>query len=140
MFFKFKSILKQTSFKPILIIFCLFIFSTLFPATGNTFSKPLTKYSKGENSPHILKLNNFSLNARNVKVLKSQGNTLWIGTSMGVIKYDTSSFDNYVVYDNRNGLLSNGVFSIAIGPNNQIWIGTYGGGLSLMNGSKWVSL
>jgi len=139
MFFQFKYIQKQIPFKLISIIFYFFIFTALFPAVGSTFSKPLAKYSKGENSPYILKSDNFSLNARNVKVLKSQGNTLWMGTSMGVIKYDTSSIENYVIYDNRNGLLSNGIFSIAIGPNNQIWIGTYGGGLSLMEGEKWVN-
>ena len=139
MFPQFKYIQKHPPFKSISIIFYLFIFTSLFPAVGNTFSKSLAKHSKGENSPHILKSDNFSLNARNVKVLKSQGDTLWMGTSMGVIKYDTSSTENYVVYDNRNGLLSNGIFSIVIGPNNRIWIGTYGGGLSLMEGEKWVN-
>ena len=49
-----------------------------------------------------------------------------MGTSMGVIKYDTTSIDNYTVYDNRNTLLSNGIFSISIGPNDQVWFGTYG--------------
>ena len=53
---------------------------------------------------------------------------------MGNIKYDTLSKEDYVIYDNRNGLLSNGIFSIVNGPKNQIWVGTYGGGLSRMEG------
>ena len=63
-----------------------------------------------------------------------------MGTSMGVIKYDTSSLEDYVIYDNRNGLLSNGIFSIATGPSNRVWVGTYGGGLSRMEGKRWVNV
>ena len=63
-----------------------------------------------------------------------------MGTSMGVIKYDTTSIDNYTVYDNRNTLLSNGIFSISIGPNDKVWFGTYGGGLSILAGGEWVNI
>ena len=63
-----------------------------------------------------------------------------MGTSMGVIKYDTTSIKNYVVYDNRNALLSNGIFSITVAPNSQIWFGTYGGGLSFLDGEEWVNI
>ena len=131
---------KQLLLRLIPIIFYLFIFTILFPAEGNPFDKPLAKDSKGENSPHILKSDKFSLNARNVKVLKSQGGLLWMGTSMGVIKYDTTSIKNYVVYDNRNALLSNGIFSITVAPNNQIWLGTYGGGLSFIDDKEWINI
>ena len=63
-----------------------------------------------------------------------------MGTSMGVIKYDTTSIKNYVVYDNRNALLSNGIFSITVAPNSQIWVGTYGGGLSFIDNKKWINI
>jgi len=63
-----------------------------------------------------------------------------MGTSMGVIKYDTTSIDNYTVYDNRNTLLSNGIFSISIGPNDKVWFGTYGGGLSILAAGEWVNI
>ena len=112
----------------------------LFPVAGRTFEKPLAKNSIGKNFPYILKSDNFSLNARNVKVLKSQGSFLWMGTSMGVIKYDTTPIDKYTVYDNRNALLSNGIFSISIDDNDKIWIGTYGGGLSFVKDEKWVNI
>ena len=111
----------QLSLRLVRIIFCLFII-TLFHTEGMAFNKPLAKHSKGKNSSHILKSDNFSLNARNVKVLKSQGKFLWMGTSMGAIKYDTTSIENYIVYDNRNSLLSNGIFSISIDPKSQIWL------------------
>ena len=137
-FSKLKYFQNHTLAKSIDIISYLLILM-LLPEIGNTFNKPLTKKTHGEDSPHILKSNNFSLNARNVKVLKSQGNTLWMGTSMGVIKYDTLSEEDYVVYDNRNGLLSNGIFSIATGPEKNIWVGTHGGGLSRTEAGKWIN-
>ena len=139
-FTQFTYLQKQPLLKFISYICFVFIFTTLFPAVGSSFDKPLAEFSKGENSPHILKSDNFSLNARNVKVLKSQGDTLWMGTSMGVIKYNTTSIDDYTVYDNRNTLLSNGIFSISIGPNDQVWFGTYGGGLSILAAGEWVNI
>jgi len=139
-FTQFTYLQKQPLLKFISYICFVFIFTALFPAVGSSFDKPLAEYSKGKNSPHILKSDNFSLNARNVKVLKSQGDTLWMGTSMGVIKYDTTSIDNYTVYDNRNTLLSNGIFSISIGPNDKVWFGTYGGGLSILAAGEWVNI
>jgi len=133
-YFQSRILVKSTS---IPIIF-LFLF-TILSGTGNTFDKVLATKTQGENFPHILKSNNFSLNARNVKVLKSQGNNLWMGTSMGIIKYNKLSTNDYVIYDNRSGLLSNGIFSIVISPKNQIWVGTYGGGLSRMKGDRWIN-
>ena len=114
MIFQFKDHQIKSLLRQITIIYCLLIFIFLFPATGKTFDKKLTKKSKGESFPYTLKSDNFSLNARNVKILKSHENFLWIGTSMGVIKYDTTTIDDYVIYDNRNFLLSNGIFSITI--------------------------
>ena len=140
MFFQCIYFQKESLNKLTLILWCIFLFIILLPDIGRTFDKKLAKHSKGKNYPHILKSDNFSLNARNVKVLKSQGNTLWMGTSMGIIKYDTTSVDNYTVYDNRNSLLSNGIFSISVGPKNQLWFGTYGGGLSLLVNKKWINI
>ena len=118
----------------------LFLTILIYPASGLAFKKPLALKTTGVNSPHILKSNNFSLNARNVKVLKSQGNLLWMGTSLGVLRYDTATAEDYVIYDNRNGLLSNGIFSIATGPKNRVWVGTHGGGLSRLDGTRWTNI
>jgi ligand-binding sensor domain-containing protein len=79
----------------------------------------------------------FDLNTRSIKVLTSQGRHLWIGTGLGVIRYDTDSKENYEVYDNQNHLLSNGIFVIKFDSQKLPWIGTYGGGLSHFNGSRW---
>ena len=130
---------NYTLVKSLLIYFISIVLFILLPETGIAFNKSLALVTQGIDSPHILKSSNFSLNARNVKVIRSQGNNLWMGTSMGVIRYNKLTATDYVIYDNRNALLSNGIFSIVIGPKNKIWVGTYGGGISKMDDNKWVN-
>jgi ligand-binding sensor domain-containing protein len=93
----------------------------------------------GEGYPHILKTESYTLNTRNVKALKSQGKYLWLGTSMGAIRYDTTTPEAYQVFDNSNGLLSNGIFNIIFDKKGAPWLGTYGGGLSHWENKRWVN-
>ena len=73
----------------------------------------------------------FQLGQRNVKALLADGPITWIGTSGGLIRYDATA-DAHTTYDNRTGLLSNGVFDVGrLGD--EIWVGTYGGGLSVFD-------
>ncbi|MDH5784230.1 MAG: hypothetical protein OEZ16_01310 [Chromatiales bacterium] len=73
----------------------------------------------------------FRVGNRNVKSIYADGDLMWIGTSGGVIRYDVKT-DQYKLFDNRSGLLSNGVFYVGkLGE--RIAIGTYGGGLSLLD-------
>ncbi len=77
------------------------------------------------------KFTHFRVGNRNVKGIFVDGAVVWVGTSGGVIRYDTAS-DDYQLYDARNGLLSNGIFHVGrIGG--RIAVGTYGGGLSLLD-------
>ncbi len=76
----------------------------------------------------------FRVGKRNVKAMLADGPIMWVGTSGGVIKYDIIK-DSYDLFDNTNGLLSNGVFHLSK-INNEIWVGTYGGGLSIFNPEK----
>ena len=76
----------------------------------------------------------FRVGSKNVKSILADGKLVWVGTSGGVIRYDTST-DDYKLYDARNGLLSNGVFHVGkLGR--QIVVGTYGGGMSVFEQSK----
>lgn len=79
----------------------------------------------------------FRVGNRNVKSMVADGDTLWIGTSGGVIRYNMLN-DSHVLYDNKSGLLSNGVFHIHR-YGNEVWVGTYGGGLSILDlaSGKW---
>jgi len=86
-------------------------------------------------TPYFL---NFETGA-NIKSLAFEGPYLWLGLSSGIIRYDTRTQDQYKIYTNRNtnGLLANGIYKIAVDAKGNKWIGTYGGGLSHFNGTRW---
>jgi len=73
----------------------------------------------------------FRVGQRNVKDVLIDGRYTWIGSSGGLIKYDTHR-GSYRVFDNKSGLLSNGVFHVSKQAG-RIWVGTYGGGLSILD-------
>ena len=85
------------------------------------------------------KFAHFRVGNKNVKSIFAEGKVVWIGTSGGVVRYDTAT-DAYRLYDNRTGLLSNGVFYVGR-VKGQIGVGTYGGGLSLLDEAtgKWTN-
>ena len=73
----------------------------------------------------------FRVGQRNVKTIFPDGDILWVGTSAGVIRYDTTN-EEYRLLDTRTGLLANGVFHLGR-INGRLAVGTYGGGLSILN-------
>jgi len=73
----------------------------------------------------------FRVGNRNVKSILADGTIIWVGTSGGVIRYDTAN-DSYKLYDNRTGLLANGIFHLSK-LDGRLVAGTYGGGLSILN-------
>ncbi|MDZ4260989.1 MAG: two-component regulator propeller domain-containing protein, partial [Pseudomonadota bacterium] len=78
------------------------------------------------------RFSHFRVGNRNVKSMFADGKYVWVGTSGGVIRYDTET-DDYQLFNNKNsGLLSNGIFHISR-LDEQMAIGTYGGGLALLN-------
>ncbi len=85
-----------------------------------------------------LPFTHFRVGNRNVKGLMVDGKTAWIGTSGGMIRYDTVT-EAHEVFDNRvDGILSNGIFHVSkLGD--RIVAGTYGGGMSLYDPAtgKW---
>lgn len=85
--------------------------------------------------PHFT---NFETGA-NIKSLAFEGRFLWLGLSTGIIRYDTLTQDQYLIYTTRStqGLLANGIYKIAVDPKGAKWIGTYGGGLSRFDGERW---
>ena len=54
------------------------------------FENPVASKTFGNPYPHILKKETFTINTRNIKVLKAKDNYLWIGTSNGLLRFDTS--------------------------------------------------
>jgi ligand-binding sensor domain-containing protein len=73
---------------------------------------------------------------RNVKTLLAEDPILYVGTSQGIVRYNTQD-GQHMVFDNKNsGLVSNGIFYLTK-IDNKLWVGTYGGGLSILDGDKW---
>lgn len=79
----------------------------------------------------------FRVGNRNVKSIYADGKVMWVGTSGGVIRYDTVT-EEFKLWDARNGLLSNGVFYVGK-IRGRIAVGTYGGGMSIFDAKsqKW---
>jgi ligand-binding sensor domain-containing protein len=77
------------------------------------------------------KFTHFRVGNKNVKRLFVDGDTVWVGTSGGAVRYDTRS-DEYKLFDVKSGLLSNGVFHVGK-LDERIVVGTYGGGMSLLD-------
>ena len=77
------------------------------------------------------KFTHFRVGNKNVKRIFADGDTVWVGTSGGAIRYDTRN-DDYKLFDTKTGLLSNGVFYVGK-LDERVVLGTYGGGLSLLD-------
>lgn len=78
-----------------------------------------------------LRFSQFKVGNRNIKALLADGDIVWVGTSGGVVRYDTRH-DDHRLFDVRSGLLSNGVFHLSR-LQGRLAVGTYGGGLSLLD-------
>lgn len=83
------------------------------------------------------KFTHFRVGNKNVKSIYLDGTVVWVGTSGGVVRYDTKD-DSFKLFDARNGLLSNGMFYVGR-LKGMLAVGTYGGGLSLLDEKtgKW---
>lgn len=83
---------------------------------------PLATSSSGYKFVH------FRVGERNVKDMYADGDVMWVGTTGGLVRYDTKTQKPQMI-NAKNGLKSNGVFHVSkIG--NRIALGTYGGGLT----------
>ena len=96
---------------------------------GAAVAAPAPAENTGQKQP--IRFTHFRVGNRNVKALLTDGDIVWVGTSGGVIRYDTKT-DRYRLYDTRSGLLSNGVFHLSK-LDGRLLVGTYGGGMSLFS-------
>jgi ligand-binding sensor domain-containing protein len=103
------------------LLACCFI-----PVSGITLAAEMP-----DNSPKS-KFVRYAVGERNVKDIFADGDIVWVGTSGGLVRYDTKN-DEYRHFDVRNGLLANGVFHVSRLDKNNMVIGTYGGGLTVLN-------
>ncbi len=91
---------------------------------------PVSNLLPADAAPAKANFVHFRVGNRNVKGMMADGDEVWVGTSGGVIRYNIKNGD-YKLYDVKNGsLISNGVFHVSK-HDGKIWVGTYGGGLSI---------
>ncbi|MEW6324758.1 MAG: two-component regulator propeller domain-containing protein [Nitrospirota bacterium] len=90
----------------------------------------------------------FSTRNDPVKTMTMDGDNLWMGTSKGMIRFNTQpvqdetgnyalEFETYSPRSTGGGITSRGIYVIAVDPNGHKWVGTYGGGLSRYDGAAW---
>lgn len=111
----------------LILLTILFILFT----SHDLFSKPIQlKFKK------LPGIESVALNLTKVMLQDSKG-FLWFGTVLGLVRYDGI---NYNIYYNINGdstsISSDNISTLFEDSDNQIWIGTKGGGLNKYNSSK----
>jgi ligand-binding sensor domain-containing protein len=72
-----------------------------------------------------------------VRALKVDGNFLWVGTSVGILKVNRYSGALLKTYTKADGLTSNYIFTINVDPTGTPWFGTDAGGLLRLDGDRW---
>jgi ligand-binding sensor domain-containing protein/serine phosphatase RsbU (regulator of sigma subunit) len=101
-----------------------------------TYSKGLSVF-KGEgfvNYKKFISDKPLQVNA----IVKTSKNRSWFGTNSGLFKYTTNSDKTEIeaIYKDDIDLQSNDIRSLKVDEDKNIWIGTFGGGLSMYNTSK----
>ena len=108
---------------------------TAKPAAPAPESKPVRDMPSAASAAHQAvgagpRFSHFRVGNRNVKSMYADGRYIWVGTSGGVVRYDSQT-DDYQLFNNKNSeLLSNGIFHVSR-VDHRMAVGTYGGGLSL---------
>jgi ligand-binding sensor domain-containing protein len=109
-----------------------------FPAPGANHPPVPPPIREGKVSVDpAAKFTHFRVGSKNVKSLYTDRGVTWVGTSGGLVRYDTKD-DSFKLFDTKNGLLSNGMFFVGK-VKDRVAVGTYGGGLSLLDEKtgKW---
>jgi len=112
-------------------LLCLFVAPTGALAQAGTPAKGAASVTGTVSDPRDRDFTHFRVGNKNVKSLHAEGSVLWVGTSGGVIRYDTKAED-FKLFDVKSGLLSNGIFHVSR-IQGRIALGTYGGGLSFLD-------
>jgi len=96
---------------------------------GSIVMPPSVQQSGHAGAEPNTQFTHFRVGERNVKSIMIEDSLIWVGTSAGVIRYDTQT-DRFRLFDVRTGLLANGVFHLSR-LQGRLAVGTYGGGLAL---------
>lgn len=64
-------------------------------------------------------------------------NSLWVGTSVGVLEVDLKKGEPKNTFTRKQGLANEYVFAIGVDPKGPVWMGTNAGGASTYTNGKW---
>lgn len=95
------------------------------PAVSET--QPVTS---AETKPRRSDVEVFTVGNDHVRALLCDGPILWAATSNGLLRYDTRDNQHRILTTENSALISNGIMSLHK-MDGRLWIGTYGGGLSI---------
>ncbi len=77
-------------------------------------------------------ITSFRVGENNVRALQVVGDNVWIGTSGGLVRFNSKTGAHHIYDNSVDGILSNAVFHLSQ-YQQQLLVGTYGGGLSVFN-------
>jgi ligand-binding sensor domain-containing protein len=85
---------------------------------------------------------NYVYGTNKINSLVEDGNYLWIGTDVGLVKFDKLS-GHKQLFNKSDGLPADNVNSITIDKQGNVWIGTgslytEGGGIAKFDGNSWI--
>ena len=69
-------------------------------------------------------------------VLQSREGFLWVGTYLGLARFDGVSFQSFNL-SNTPELGSNGIYSVVEDREGALWVGTNGGGVAQLHNGRW---
>ncbi|HLP48873.1 MAG TPA: two-component regulator propeller domain-containing protein, partial [Candidatus Kapabacteria bacterium] len=122
--------IKQKNLTPLVIIFVLTVLTiALMPGFGFPLDpgKQITQYIHDAwGIEQGLPQNSVS------SVIQTGDGYLWLGTEEGLVRFDGSHFNVYDQGSDKN-ILSNWIRALYEDHEGNLWIGTYGGGLSCLN-------
>jgi ligand-binding sensor domain-containing protein len=70
-------------------------------------------------------------------VIDHSTNTLWVGTSVGVLEVDLATRNMLNTYTRAQGLANEYVFGMFVDSDGAKWFGTNGGGISRLQNNQW---
>jgi len=69
--------------------------------------------------------------------IEPQKNTLWVGTSVGVLEIDLATYNVRNTFTRDSGLANEYVFSVGVDKDGYKWFGTNAGGASRYRDGQW---
>jgi len=96
-------------------------------------------YRTRENNPSNFKYLDVEQGLKNgiiYSIVEDHSGAIWFASKLGLTKYDGVKFHHY---SDNQGLVFNNIFTLLIDHLDNIWIGTYGGGVSKFDGKTFTN-